>query len=538
MYAVIAVVVVLAALIIRFRNLGMRPKNYPPGPPTIPVFGNLFQMPRSKLHEGLAKMSEQYGPIMGLKLGAMDMIVINSYTTVKDLYDKRSSIYSNRVDNYLRNFGYNLMISNRDNDDVWRRQRKMYHTALTSTAATRYLPYQASRDSHVRKRFESIQLLWDLLNAPYDSFDALKRYTTSTGSTITYGWRVNRADNHYVTRLFEWIESYTLVGIATQVTEFFPMLRPIVKYTPNSLNKLNKELSRLTIMERDLWLDLLREAKSKVDRGKLNPCFAGDMLTNQDKDGLNEMEMAFNAGHAWAGASDTTFNTLHGFVKAMILYPEVQQQAHLELDRVVGADRMPEWEDRNQLPYVRAIVKESLRWCPTAVLGIPHAAAKDDEYMGYKIPKGASVVQNIWGINNDPVRYPNPRKFDPLRYIDDRMLSQESAAQADPALRDHFTFGSGRRICPGMQVADRSLFMVIARMLWAFDIERVGDEVIENDAMTTGLVAGPMPYKSKCVPRDEKRAKLIADSWKEAEGWLDEERNYSQAWYEKEFWKK
>ncbi|TPX10394.1 uncharacterized protein E0L32_008613 [Thyridium curvatum] len=461
MYAyVIAVVVIITILVAKHRNFGRRPKDYPPGPPTLPFFGNLFQMPTREIHKGLAKMSAQYGPIMSLKLGAMDVIVLNSYTTVKDLYDKRSSIYSNRVDNYLRNFGYNLMISTRDNDDVWRRQRKMYHTALTSTAATRYLPYQ---------RFESNQLLWDLLNKPNSSYDALKRYTTSTGSTITYGWRVNSSDNHYVSRLFEWIESYTLVGIATQVTEFFPFLRPIIRHTPKSLNKLNKELSRLVIMEKDLWLELLQQARSKVDQGRLNPCFAGDMLTNQDKDGLNEMEMAYNAGHAWAGASDTTFNTLLGFVKAMILYPEVQKRARLELDEVIGADRLPEWQDRDNLPYVRAI---------------------------------------------------------------------ESAAQADPALRDHFTFGSGRRICPGMQVADRSLFMVISRMLWAFDIQGLDNEVIDNDAMTSGLVAGPIPYKSNCVLRDEKRGQLITETWKEAEGWLDEERNYTQAWYEAEFWKK
>lgn len=246
---------------------------------------------------------------------------------------------------------------------------------------------------------------------PESSFDALKRYTTSVGSTFIYGWRVNSPDNPYVRTLFQWIEGYTLVGIATQVTEFFPFLRPIVKYTPRSLNKLNKELGRLTILERDLWLQLLREAKSKVDEGKINPCFAGDMLVNNDKDGLNEMEMAYNAGHAWAGSSDTTFNTLLGFVKAMVLYQDVQERAQKELDSVVGPDRLPEWEDRDQLPYIRSIVKESLRCklvlpslmgfylyfsgCPTAVLGIPHAAARDDGYMGYHIPKGASIVQNV-----------------------------------------------------------------------------------------------------------------------------------------------
>lgn len=115
------------------------------------------------------------------------------------------------------------------------------------------------------------------------------------------------------------------------------------------------------------------------------------------------------------------------------------------------------------------------------------------------------------------------------------MLSQESAAQPNPALRDHFSFGSGRRICPGMQVADRSLFLVIARILWAYKIERVDNEVIDNDAMTTGLVASPLPYKSNCKPRDEKKVQMITHLWKDAESYLDAEGNYSQEWYKKVF---
>lgn len=83
-------------------------------------------------------------------------------------------------------------------------------------------------------------------------------------------------------------------------------------------------------------------------------------------------------------------------MQAMILFPEVQKHAQEEIDRVVGPDRIPTMADEPNLPYIRACVKESLRWMPATPLGIPHAVTRDDEYMGYTIPKGASVGLNVW----------------------------------------------------------------------------------------------------------------------------------------------
>lgn len=79
----------------------------------------------------------------------------------------------------------------------------------------------------------------------------------------------------------------------------------------------------------------------------------------------------------------------------MLLYPEVMRKAQEELDRVVG-DRMPMMEDYDELPYIRCCIKESVRWMPTVILGVPHASLKDDTYQGYTIPKGAAVVNNVW----------------------------------------------------------------------------------------------------------------------------------------------
>ena len=83
------------------------------------------------------------------------------------------------------------------------------------------------------------------------------------------------------------------------------------------------------------------------------------------------------------------------FMQAMILYPDAQNAAQEELDRVCGG-KMPTIDDAPNLPYIRAIIKETLRWIPTAILGVPHSPTRDDEYMGYKIPKDSSIVTNIW----------------------------------------------------------------------------------------------------------------------------------------------
>ena len=79
----------------------------------------------------------------------------------------------------------------------------------------------------------------------------------------------------------------------------------------------------------------------------------------------------------------------------MVIFPEVAKKAQEELDRVCG-DRLPDLNDMRDLPYTRACMKESMRWMPLTPLGIPHATTQDDEYMGFRIPKNATIIMNNW----------------------------------------------------------------------------------------------------------------------------------------------
>lgn len=169
------------------------------------------------------------------------------------------------------------------------------------------------------------------------------------------------------------------------------------------------------------------------------------------------------SGSLLEAGSDTTAATIYAFIQAVLVWPEVLHKAREEIDRVVGLDRMPTLEDYLNLPYVRCCIKESIRWMPTVILVVPHAAIKEDWYDGYKIPAGATIINNVWSvflinlqmllklttsraIHIDPKRSPEPRRFNPDRFADDHTSLFESAT-GDCTKHDNFVFGAGRRLC-------------------------------------------------------------------------------------------
>ena len=137
----------------------------------------------------------------------------------------------------------------------------------------------------------------------------------------------------------------------------------------------------------------------------------------------------------------------------MVNHPEQQRLAQEEIDRVVGRDRMPTFEDQADLVYVSAMVKEVQRWRPVIAGGLAHATTADDVYEGYFIPAGTTIIPNAWAIHMDPKVYPEPEKFKPERFI-----SNNQVVGIPQSERGHFGFGYGRRICPGMYIAERSLY--------------------------------------------------------------------------------
>jgi len=214
---------------------------------------------------------------------------------------------------------------------------------------------------------------------------------------------------------------------------------------------------------------------------------------------LSFREFAWVTQALFGAGSDTTAATLNTFMLAITAFPEALKAAQEELDTVVGPDRLPSFEDEDQLPYIRAMVKETLRWRPVAVLGgTPHGNIADDYYNGYLIPKGTTVLGNLWAINHSPVYYPDPHTFEPRRFLQDPQFADAKPFPADKASP---SFGWGRRICPGEHLATNSVFSVISRVCWAFNVKKYVDEngiVEEPDTFSYtdgGFNTRPNPFR-------------------------------------------
>jgi cytochrome P450 len=162
------------------------------------------------------------------------------------------------------------------------------------------------------------------------------------------------------------------------------------------------------------------------------------------------------------------------WILAMLAYPETQARAQAELDAVVGRARLPTFADYPHLPYIRAMVKELLRWRPIVPLITPHRSTEDDWYEGMFLPKGTICIANAWHMNRDPDIFgKNTEDFDPARYLD---THGEMAPGISELKKDgHFSYGFGSRICVGRHMADNSLFINIAILLWAMNFERKKD---------------------------------------------------------------
>ncbi|OAX31517.1 cytochrome P450 [Rhizopogon vinicolor AM-OR11-026] len=186
----------------------------------------------------------------------------------------------------------------------------------------------------------------------------------------------------------------------------------------------------------------------------------------------------------------------------MVLYPDVQRRAQAEIDLVIGRDQLPAFEDRASLPYIDAVLRETLRWEPVVPLGIPHATTSDDIYDGYFIPKGLLCL----AISRDEKKYHDACRFTPERFIDDNgQLTDDNPA--------HYAFGMGPRICPGRYAADASLWAAIATMLATLNISLAKDDdgnaINFTPEFRTGVTRHPVTFPCSISARSEIHSELV-----------------------------
>lgn len=252
--------------------------------------------------------------------------------------------------------------------------------------------------------------------------------------------------------------------------------------------------------------------KRQMAMGTNRPSYVSNLLEstmaknddNTTLDPRDEEAIKMTAVSMFAAGSDSTVVVLESVILAFLIFPEVVSRAQEEIDRVVGSDRLPGFEDRKNLPYIEGIVKEAWRWNPVGPMGLAHKSEEDIIYGEYLIPKGSYLLPSLWWFLHDPKEYSDPETFKPERYM-------EPLNETDPS---EIAFGYGRRSCAGRFFADASVYTVIAQLLAVFDIRKArdadGNEIPVKLESVAGMLNRPKPFAWKIEPRSLQHAEFLS----------------------------
>jgi len=173
----------------------------------------------------------------------------------------------------------------------------------------------------------------------------------------------------------------------------------------------------------------------------------------------------------FTAGTDTTSSTVEWALAELIRHPDVLKKLQREVDDVVGNDRLVTEADLPQLPFLAAVIKETFRLHPSTPLSLPRVAAEDCEVDGYLVPKGTTLLVNVWAIARDPASWgPDALEFKPTRFLPGGSHESVDVKGGDYEL---IPFGAGRRICAGLSWGLRMVTLMTAMLVHAFDWELV-----------------------------------------------------------------
>ncbi|KAG8960668.1 hypothetical protein FRC05_006700, partial [Tulasnella sp. 425] len=386
------------------------------------------------------KWLEQYGPLTWAVASGKQYLIVNDYETMKELMEKRGSIYIDRDSTVLLGelLGGNTLTQRLAYGAAWRQHRRFLNHALMAPIVKR--DYSAVM---VRK---TLVFLESLLDRPEDFILENKKMTAELITEISYGMiRDGKDGGHDFVQMHLDVAKITATTVEGYWVDYLPWMKHIPPWVP------------------------FAQWKRDAIKWRKQYNFARDYMFEAVKKQLDEY--IFDEHHA-------NFVDKAGAETAIV---------QSEIDAVVGPDRFPSLDDKgfDKLPYLEATLMESLRWHPPVSPILPHLPIRDDKFQGYFIPKGTAVVGNAWQVSRDNRLYQNPTEFNPERFL--RRNEDGGSPTLNPGTLSpwDFVFGFGRRICPGRDLGFQAAWMTAVFVLWAFDIRTKDGMAMEDGYKAT-----------------------------------------------------
>ncbi|WJX52017.1 hypothetical protein P8452_38167 [Trifolium repens] len=489
----------------------------PPSPkPRLPFIGHLHLLDNPLLHHSLIRLSERYGPLFSLYFGSMPTVVASTPDLFKlFLQTHEASSFNTRFQtSAIRRLTYDNSVAMVPFGPYWKFIRKLImNDLLNATTINKLRPL---RSKEIRK-FLKVMAQSAETQQPLNVTEELLKWTNNTISTMMLGEAEEVRDiARDVLKIFGEYSIMDFIGplkifkkfgnyeqrIDAIFNKYDPIIEKVIKKRQEIVNKRRSGEIQEGEEESVVFLDTLLEyAQDETMEIK---------ITKEQIKGL--VVDFFSAG------TDSTAVATEWTLAELINNPSVLKKAREEIESVVGKDRLVDESDVQNLPYIRAIVKEAFRLHPPLPV-VKRKCTQECEIDGYVIPEGALILFNVWQVGRDPKYWEKPLEFRPERFLEN--VNEGEAASVD--LRgQHFQllpFGSGRRMCPGANLATAGMATLLASIIQYFDLQVPGahGQILKGDDAKVSLeerpgLTVPRAHNLICVPlaRIGVAAKLIS----------------------------
>lgn len=497
-------------------------------PHSLPMIGHLFA-----LGDDHASVCERWWrrydlPIFQVRLGNTRAVVVNSFVDARKLFVGHQSALIDRP----RLYTFHSVISSTQGftlgtspwDETCKRKRKIVCGMLNRTAVQSYHPmfdlesYCLIRDLYLNSQAETA----GLSPRPY-----IQRFALNTTLTLCYGLRM---DHVYDDLMREILHVGSAISLLRSASENLQDYIPLLRYLPG--NKKNRQASILR-KRRDEYLNvLLEKARVKIANGTDNPCVSSAMLRDKETR-LTSAEVSSVCLSLVSGGFETIPGTMVSCI-ASLSTPSgqtFQDRAYASITQH-GSIGLPDiWQSSfiaEDIPYVNALVKESLRYYTVSAMSLPRKTISPIPWSEcVTIPAGTMILLNAQAANHDIDHFgPDAGSFNPERWLDYDVVTDAWTEKASTGIQ-HFGFGAGSRACVGQNIAHRLLYTALVRLLSCFKVvasEKHPPETdyVEYNAVKSALVAIPRDFKVRLEPRGPGIKDVLREAERRTEGFYVE----------------
>ncbi|KAK9734894.1 hypothetical protein RND81_04G169900 [Saponaria officinalis] len=437
----------------------------PPGPIPVPIFGNWLQVGDDLNHRNLTDLAKRFGDILMLRMGQRNLVVVSSPDLAKEVLHTQGVEFGSRTRNVVFDIftgkGQDMVFT--VYGEHWRKMRRIMTVPFFTNKVVQQ--YRSGWEDEAASVVEDVKRIPEAATSGIVLRHRLQLMMYNNMYRIMFDRRFESQDDPLFNKLkaLNGERSRLAQSFDYNYGDFIPILRPFLRGYLNICKQVKE--SRLKLFK-DYFIDERKKlASTKPSNNNELKCAIDHILDAQQKGEINEDNVLYIVENINVAAIETTLWSIEWGIAELVNHPEIQKKLREELDTVLGKGHQLTEPDTHKLPYLQAVIKETLRLRMAIPLLVPHMNLHDAKLSGYDIPAESKILVNAWWLANNPAHWKNPEEFRPERFME-----EEAKVEANGNDFRYLPFGVGRRSCPGIILALPILGITIGRLVQNFEL--------------------------------------------------------------------